>query len=159
MRPMYSPRMPRQMSCTPPRNRMEITTVGNPGPGARPILANCSAKSFCTSVNIAPKNAKPDTHRPRYVARRSGMAEKENRLSIASLKDFLKVYCGSPAARSARSNSTEVCRQCVHHGNNFFVEQTKIAGVALHRQGRQFPQQPVKAPRENPFHERVAPFF
>src|ERR1041385_3468380 len=96
---MYSPKIPRQINWTPPRNRIEITTVGKPGPGSRPIRANCLARTFCRKVNAAPKKAKHETHKPRYVASRSGVAENENRPSIASLKDFLKVYWGTPAAR------------------------------------------------------------
>src|SRR5215471_3250899 len=114
MRPTYSPRMPRHMSWTPPRNRMEITIVGKPGTGARPSLANCDAKIFWMKVKITPKNAKADTHKPKWVASRKGSAEKDNKPSAASLNNFEKLYFGSPAARAGRSYGTPIWRKPDH---------------------------------------------
>ena len=42
-------------SCTPPRNRIEMTTVAKPGTGARPIFWNQFAKRRYTSVNATPR--------------------------------------------------------------------------------------------------------
>ena len=93
-----------RINWTPPRNKIEITSVGMPcGPGVKPNFANCSAKTFSQNVKTAPRNAHAETARPSQVANRNGAVENENTPSIASRSDFLKVYCGVPAARACRS--------------------------------------------------------
>ena len=100
-----------QINWTPPRNRIEITTVGKPGPGSSPMAANWWANTFCANVNTAPRNANDETTSPRCVATFSGTAENEITPSSASLSDLLKVYCGVPATRAWRSNLTVVWRK------------------------------------------------
>ena len=82
--------------------------------GGKPNFVNSSANTFSQKVKTAPRNAHAETARPSHVASRNGTVENENRPSIASRRDFLKVYCGVPAARSPRANSMEVCRK-PHH--------------------------------------------
>ena len=73
----------------------------------------------------------------------------------------VKFHRGLPEAapRPQPAQVTAAFGQRVHHRDNALVEQAEIAGVAGHRQRRQFLQQPVKAPGEKFFEQRVAPLF
>src|SRR6516164_3058562 len=95
--------MPKQISCTPPRNNTALTVLDQPL--IRPGIPNKRLRK----TTAIPNTAEADVANPVQVARRSGTTEKEKIPSSANRTILRKENFVIPAARRDRRYSTALC--------------------------------------------------